>query len=61
MTWLVADLINLLILARVIYKAKQDLGFVNVPGCVHLTFFSMLMGPIFTALSGFVYMIERYE
>lgn len=59
--WIVADLLNLVILARVIYRTKKDTGYVNIGGCIHLVVFSMIFGPMFTVICGLAYALERIE
>lgn len=52
---------NLAIIMNLVWQTKKDTGYVSWIGILHLSFFSALLGPAFTALCGLMYALERHE
>lgn len=59
--WLVSALINQLILARLTYNMVKENNYIRIRGMVWLMVWAALLGPMFTALCGLIWYLERLE
>lgn len=49
--WTLATIINFVMLFRMFYTFKKQMGFINIGGAAFLLFWSLLLGPVFTMFS----------
>lgn len=59
--WMVAVILNQVLISRVAYNTYKRAGAVNFSGIVFLSFWNLIFAPMFTFIAIFMWIIERIK